>query len=159
MTGAAEQPAGGGRAGNVAENLAENVAGVVREEMVAVQRQLTQAALPAGAGVALLAAAGGCLILGAGAASTTALRMLESFLPRRLAAAGMTAGYLAAAVVLGRLGLAQLRAAGGGSARVADEVRHAVSATANRMVPAGTAAARDAARDLGDGARRRSGPA
>ncbi|SBT45878.1 phage holin family protein [Micromonospora narathiwatensis] len=138
------QPAGPGRPASPADRLAEDVAEVVRAEVRAVRGQLADAARPAGLGFALLAAAGGCLVLGAGAASTTVLRMLETFLPRRLAAAGLTAGYLAVAVVLGRVGLARLRAAGGSSARLADEVRDAVSATAGRVVPAGSAAARDA---------------
>ncbi|MCW3842316.1 phage holin family protein [Micromonospora yasonensis] len=143
MSDAYGRPRGDGRTGSPTDRLAEGVADVVREEVRAVRGQLTDAARPAGLGVVLLAAAGGCLVLGAGAASTTVLRMLESFLPRRLAAAGLTAGYLATAVVLGRVGLAQLRAAGGSSARLADEVRDVVSATAGRVVPAGTDAARD----------------
>ncbi|MET7969374.1 phage holin family protein [Micromonospora sp. NPDC005305] len=126
------------------DRLAADVADVVREEVREVRQQLADAALPAGVGLALLATAGGCLVLGVGAASTTALRMLESFLPRRLAASGLTAGYLVAAAVLGRMGLEQLRAAGGSSARLADEVRNAVSATAGRVMPASSAAARDA---------------
>ncbi|WP_174526858.1 hypothetical protein [Micromonospora maritima] len=36
------------------------------------------------------------------AASTTVLRVLETMLPLRLAAAGLTTGHLVAAVVLGR---------------------------------------------------------
>ncbi|MFC0005547.1 phage holin family protein [Micromonospora siamensis] len=134
---------GDGPTSSATERLARDVADVVREEVRAVRGQVTEAARPAGLGVALLATAGGCLVLGAGAASTTVLRMLETFLPRRLAAAGLTAGYLATAVVLGRLGLAQLRAAGGTSARLADEVRDMVSATAGRVVPAAGEAARD----------------
>ncbi|MGR6320231.1 phage holin family protein [Micromonospora soli] len=126
-----------------ADRLAEDVAEVVRAEVRAVRSQLADAARPAGLGFVLLAAAGGCAVLGVGAASTTALRMLESFLPRRLAAAGLTGGYLLAAVLLGRVGLDQLRAAGGSSARLADEVRDAVSATAGRVVPAGSSAAQD----------------
>ncbi|MDG4801429.1 hypothetical protein [Micromonospora sp. WMMD980] len=94
-------------------------------------------------GIALLAAAGGCLVLGAGAASTTVLRVLETMLPRRLAAAGLTAGYLVTAVLLGRVGLARLRAAGGPSARLADDVRDMVAGTAGRVLPAGAEAARD----------------
>lgn len=132
-----------GRRASPTERLAADVADVVREEVRAVRSQVTEAARPAGLGVALLAAAGGCLVLGAGAASTTVLRMLETFLPRRLAAAGLTAGYLVTAVALGRMGLAQLRAAGGTSAQLADEVRDMVSATAGKVVPAGTDAARD----------------
>ncbi|MEU8264044.1 phage holin family protein [Micromonospora sp. NPDC048999] len=142
----ANQPAGPGPPASPADRLAEDVAEVVRSEVRAVRGQLADAARPAGLGVALLAAAGGCLVLGAGAASTTVLRMLEAFLPRRLAAAGLTAGYLATTLVLGRLGLNQLRAAGGGSARLADEVRGAVSATAGRVVPAGSTAVRSALR-------------
>ncbi|MER7442517.1 phage holin family protein [Micromonospora avicenniae] len=146
MAGAAssDQPARGDRTGNPAGRFADEIAEVVRDEMGAVRRQLTEAARPAGTGIALLAAAGGCLILGVGAASTTVLRMLETFLPRRLAVAGLASGYLAAAAVLGRLGLQQLSAAGDNSARVADEVREAVSATAGAVVPAGSAAARQA---------------
>ncbi|WP_262284016.1 phage holin family protein [Micromonospora sp. MA102] len=132
-----------GRSGSPTDRLAQDVADVVREEIRDVRGQLTEAARPAGLGIALLATAGGCLVLGAGAASTTILRLLESFLPRRLASAGLTAGYLATAVVLGGMGLEQLRAAGGSSARLADEVRDMVSATASRVVPAGTDAARD----------------
>ncbi|MEU4482458.1 phage holin family protein [Micromonospora sp. NPDC023966] len=132
-----------GRSGSPTDRLAQDVADVVREEIRTVRGQLTEAALPAGLGIVLLAAAGGCLVLGAGAASTTVLRLLEVFLPRRLAAAGLTAGYLATAVVLGAKGLEQLRAAGGSSARLADQVSDVVSATASRVVPAGTDAARD----------------
>ncbi|MGN9778070.1 phage holin family protein [Micromonospora sp. H33] len=124
--------------------MAADLADVVREEVRAIRQQLANAALPAGVGFGLLATAGGCLVLGAGAASTTVLRILETFLPRRLASSGLTAGYLVAAAFLGRLGLEQLRAAGGSSARLADEVRNAVSATAGRVVPASSSAAREA---------------
>lgn len=96
------------------EIVAESVADVVRAEVRAVRGQLVGALRPAGVGFVLLGTAGACAVLGVGAASTTVLRMLESFLPKKLAAAGMTAGYLAAAAVLGRLGLNQLHAAGGG---------------------------------------------
>ncbi|MBM0256763.1 hypothetical protein [Micromonospora sp. 4G55] len=72
-----------------------------------------------------------------------ALRLLETFLPRKLATAGLTGGYFVAAVVLGRAGLAQLRAAGSGPAWLADEMQDAVSATASQVVPAGAAAVRE----------------
>ncbi|WFE39820.1 phage holin family protein [Micromonospora sp. WMMD998] len=125
------------------ERLAEDVAEVVRAEVRAVRAQVGEAARPAGVGIALLAAAGGCLVLGAGSASTTVLRVLETMLPRRLAAASLTAGYLVTAVLLGRVGLARLRAAGGPSARLADDVRDMVTGTAGRVLPAGAEAARD----------------
>ncbi|WP_406070916.1 phage holin family protein [Micromonospora sp. NBC_01638] len=131
-----------GRRTSATERLAEDVADVVREEVRAVRMQVGEAARPAGLGIVLLAAAGGCLVLGAGAASTTVLRVLETMLPRRLAAAGLTAGYLGAAVLLGRVGMAQLRAAGGPSARLADDVRDMVTETAGRVLPAGVDAAR-----------------
>jgi Putative Actinobacterial Holin-X, holin superfamily III len=160
MTGAVEdQPERDGKAGSPTERLAADAAEVVGEEVRKIRQQLINAVRPAGAGFVLLAAAGGCLVLGAGAASTTMLRMLEAFLPRRLAAASLTSGYLVAAAFLGRLGLAQLRAAGGSSAHVADEVREAVSATAGRVVPAGSAAARDALEDGGRSATQRQGRA
>ncbi|MFG3417861.1 phage holin family protein [Micromonospora sp. NPDC048063] len=141
--GMANQPGDGGRPASPTDRLAEDVAEVVREEVRAVRTQLADAARPAGLGFVLLAAAGGCAVLAVGAASATSLRMLEAFLPRRLAAAGMTAGYVAAAVFLGAAGLERLRAAGGRSARLADEVRDAVTSTAGRVVPAGSSAVRD----------------
>lgn len=106
------------------------------------RQQLADAALPAGIGLVLRVGAGGCLVLRVGAASTSVPRRLETFVPRRLAAWGLTAGYFVAAAVLFRLGLEQLRAAGGSSARLADEVHDTVSATAGRVVPAPSSAAR-----------------
>ncbi|MET8307508.1 phage holin family protein [Micromonospora sp. NPDC005173] len=140
---AAERSRGAERPVGATDRLAADVAEVVREEVREVRSQLMRVARPTGVGLALLATAGGCLVLGAGAASATALRMLETFLPRRLATAGLTGGYLVAAVVLGRAGLQQLRAAGGGSAWLADEMQQAVSTTASQVVPAGAAAVRD----------------
>ncbi|MFC3502813.1 phage holin family protein [Micromonospora krabiensis] len=144
MSDATGEPRHDGWAGNMTGQFAQEVGGIVRDELRAARDHVIGAVRPAGLGVALLATAGGCLVLGAGAASTTVLRMLETFLPRRLATAGLTAGYLAGALVLGRLGLQQLRAAGGASAWLADEVSDMVSTTANRVVPAGAEAARDA---------------
>jgi Putative Actinobacterial Holin-X, holin superfamily III len=128
------------------DRLAQDMAAVVREEVHALRQEFADAARPATAGLLLIGAAAGCAVLGVGAASTTALRMLEWFLPRRLAVAGLTAGYFAAAAVLGGMGLDRLRAAGGNSARLADGIRDAVSGTVGRVVPAGAAAAKDAIR-------------
>ncbi|MEU8301082.1 phage holin family protein [Micromonospora sp. NPDC048909] len=143
MSDATGQPRHDGRTGSATERLTAEVADAVRGEVRVVRDQLTETLRPAGLGVVLLGTASACLVLGAGAASATVLRMLEAFLPRRLATAGLTAGYVAAAVVLGRLGLQQLRAAGGTSARLADEVRDMVSTTAGRVMPAGADIARD----------------
>ncbi|MBQ1049250.1 hypothetical protein KBX50_12360 [Micromonospora sp. C51] len=46
-------------------------------------------------------------------------------------------------MLLGRAGLAQLRAAGGTSARLADEVRDMVTEAAGRVLPSGADAFRD----------------
>ncbi|RLP93323.1 phage holin family protein [Micromonospora sp. BL4] len=152
MSDPATQGSGGpGPAVSPTERLAADVAEVVRAEVREMRTQVMTVARPTGVGLALLATAGGCLVLGAGAASATALRLLETFLPRRLATAGLTGGYLVAAVVLARAGLRQLRAAGGGSAWLADEVQDAVATTASRVVPAGAAAVRDELDQWGSG--------
>ncbi|MCO1593965.1 phage holin family protein [Micromonospora sp. RHAY321] len=148
---AAQRSGASGPAVSPTERLAADVAEVVRAEVREMRSQLMRLARPTGVGLALLATAGGCLVLGAGAASATALRVLETFLPRRLATAGLTGGYLVGAVVLGRAGLHQLRTAGGGSAWLADEVQAAVATTASRVVPAGAAAVRDELDQWGSG--------
>ena len=129
-------PAGAG-GDSLTDRLAEDVAAVVREELGRMGARLTEAGRPAATGVVLLAAAGGCAVLGLGAASATTLRVLERLLPKRLAAAGLTAGYLAAAVLLGGVGLDRLRTAGGGSERLVDELRQAAQRTLGRALPAG----------------------
>ncbi|MEU4214133.1 hypothetical protein [Actinoplanes sp. NPDC026623] len=78
-----------------------------------------------------------------GAASATVLRILETSLPRKLAAAGLTAGYFTGAAVLGAVGLQQLREAGGSSQLLAEEIQEAISGTVTRIRRAGAAAARD----------------
>jgi Putative Actinobacterial Holin-X, holin superfamily III len=132
------------------DRLAADMAAVVREEVHALRQEFADAARPATQGLLLIGAAAGCAVLGVGAASTTVLRMLEWFLPRRLAAAGLAAGYFAAAAVLGSMGLDRLRAAGGSSERLAEGIRDAVSDTVGRVVPAGASAAKEAVRSDGD---------
>jgi Putative Actinobacterial Holin-X, holin superfamily III len=141
-----QTPTGAG-GDSLSDRLAEDVAAVVREEVEVMRVRLAEAGRPAATGVVLLAAAGGCAVLGLGAASATALRVLERLLPRSLATAGLTAGYLAAAVLLGGIALDQLRAAGGGSERLAGELRQAAQRTLGRAVPAGM---REARRDIGE---------
>jgi hypothetical protein len=132
------------------DRLAADMAAVVRDEVHALRREFADAARPATEGLVLVGVAAGCAVLGVGAASTTVLRMLEWFLPRRLAVAGLAAGYFAAAVVLGGTGLDRLRAAGGNSERLAEGIRGAVSGTVGQVVPAGASAAKEAIRDDGD---------
>jgi Putative Actinobacterial Holin-X, holin superfamily III len=137
-----------GREGDAARSAGERLAGdmadVVREEVHAVRTDLADAARPATAGLLMMGAAAGCAVLGIGAASATALRVLETFLPRRLAAAGMTAGYFAGAAVLAGMGLQRLQAAGGTSQRLADRIRDAITQTVGRPGQAGVTAARAA---------------
>ncbi|PRY20196.1 phage holin family protein [Pseudosporangium ferrugineum] len=139
-TGSTARPAAGQSA---ADRLAGDLADVAREEMQTVRTEFVEAARPAASGVILLGAAAGCAVLGIGAASATVLRILESFLPRKLAVAGLTAGYFTGAAVLGTVGLQQLREAGGSSQRLAEEIQEAVSGTVSRIRQAGAAAARD----------------
>lgn len=121
------------------------MADVVRDEVHAVRTELADAAQPATAGLLMPGAAAGCAVLGIRAASATALRMLETFLSRRLAAAGMAAGYFAGTAVLGGIGLQRLRAAGEPSQRLADRIRDAVTEAVGRPGRAGVEAARTAA--------------
>src|SRR4051794_36165700 len=129
-------------AASAGERLAQDMAAVVRDEVHAVRTDLAEAARPATAGLLMLGAAAGCAVLGIGAASATALRVLESFLPRRLAAAGMAAGYFAGAAVLAGMGLQRLQAAGGPSQRLADRIRDALAEALGRPAQAGVEAAR-----------------
>ncbi|GAA0714502.1 phage holin family protein [Dactylosporangium roseum] len=122
------------------DQLANDLAGLIREELSGLRDEWTAAIRGTAGGGLLMAAAGGCTALAAGAASTTLLRLLDAVLPRRLAAAGLTAGYLASAVALGALGLRRLRKAGGASERLAEEIRAKMTATAGEL--AGTSAAR-----------------
>src|SRR5262245_58612260 len=124
-----ETSAGNGRGPvlrSAGERLAGDMADVVREEVRTVRADLADAARPATAGLLLLGAAAGCAVLGVGAASVTALRLMETVPPKLLAAAALTAGYVAGATVLGGAGLANLQAAGGGSRRIADQIRDAI---------------------------------
>jgi putative superfamily III holin-X len=112
----------------VGRRLVQDLVDVGRQESVRLRDDLVGDVRPATAGVVLLAAAGATAVLAAGAASTAALRLLELVLPRRLAALALTGGFAAGSVVLLRLGLERLSAAGGGSRRLADEVREGLSA-------------------------------
>jgi putative superfamily III holin-X len=134
-------------AGSVGERLAQDMATVVRDEVHAVRTDLADAARPATVGLLMIGAAAGCAVLGVGAASATALRVLETFLPRRLAAAGMTAGYFTGAAVLAGMGLQRLQTAGGPSQRLADRIRDALTEAVKRPGQAGVEAARAAATD------------
>ncbi len=105
----------------------QDLVDVGRQESVRLREDLVGQVRPATTGVGLLTASGVAAVLGAAAASTAALRLLELVLPRRLAAVVLTGGYAAGSVMLLRLGLRRLSAAGGGSQRLADGVRQGLS--------------------------------
>lgn len=112
----------------VGRRLVQDLVDVGRQESVRLRDDLVGDVRPATTGVVLLVAAGATAVLAAGAASTAALRLLELVLPRRLAALALTGGFAAGSAVLLRIGLERLSAAGGGSRRLADEVREGLSA-------------------------------
>jgi Putative Actinobacterial Holin-X, holin superfamily III len=130
---------------SASQRLAGDMADVVRDEVRTVRSDLANAARPAASGLLFIGAAAGLAVLGVGTASVMALRMFEAFLPKTLAAAGLTAGYLAGAAVLGVTGLARLQDAGGGSQRLADQLREALRQTVGRPGQAAASAARQAA--------------
>ncbi len=108
--------------------LVQDLVDVGRQESVRLREDLVGQVRPATTGAVLLVAAGAAAVLAAAAASTALLRVLELVLPRRLAAIALTGGYAAGSAMLLRLGLERLSAAGGGSRRLADEVREGLSA-------------------------------
>jgi hypothetical protein len=122
------------------ERLADDLAAVVRAEVSRARGELSEAARRAGTGGLLLGAAGICALLGVGAASTTVLRIFEVVLPRRLASAGLAAGYLTASAVLAVAGLDRLRAAGGSSEHLAEDAKEMMSGVTERLSSTGAGA-------------------
>jgi hypothetical protein len=112
----------------VGRRLVQDLVDVGRQESVRLRDDLVGDVRPATTGVVLLVAAGAAGVLAAGVATTATLRLLELVLPRRLAALALTGGFAAGSVLLLRLGLERLSAAGGGSRRLADELRDGLSA-------------------------------
>jgi Putative Actinobacterial Holin-X, holin superfamily III len=142
---------------DLGRRLAQDVVEVGRHEFVRLREDLVGQLRPATTGVVLLAAAGATAVLAATAASTAALRLLELVLPRRLAALALTGGYAAGSVVLLRLGLEQLRAAGGGSQRLADEVSQGLAAARRSAEGAAQARLEESRRDIRTASDRPSG--
>jgi hypothetical protein len=113
---------------DLGRRLVQDLVDVGRQESVRLREDLVGQVRPATTGAVLLLAAGAAAVLAAAAASTATLRLLEMALPRRVAAIALTGGYAACSAILLRLGLQRLSAAGGGSQRLADEVREGLSA-------------------------------
>lgn len=111
--------------------LADDIADVVRGEISRMQYDLKQAAGNLGVGGILLSSAAVCGIMALGAASTTLLSIAERVVSRRMAAAGLTAGYAAATAVLAVAGLRRLQLARQASGELANDVRQSVGAGAD----------------------------
>lgn len=142
---------------DLGRRLAQDVVEVGRQEFTRLREDLVGQVRPAATGMVLLAAAGAAGVLAASAASTAALRLLELVLPRRLAALALTGGYAAGSVVLVRFGLERLRAAGGGSRRLADEVSQGMTTARHAAEGAAQAKLEEYHRETRTATARRSG--
>jgi hypothetical protein len=142
---------------DLGRRLAQDVVEVGRQEFTRLREDLVGQARPAATGVVLLAMAGASGVLAASAASTAALRLLELVLPRRLAALALTGGYAAGSVVLLRFGLQRLRAAGGGSRRLADEVTQGMTTARHAAEGAAQAKLEEYRRDTRTASARHTG--
>ncbi|MBX6355210.1 MAG: phage holin family protein [Micromonosporaceae bacterium] len=120
-----EGRAGDGRVANddLGRRLANDMLEVGRQELARLREDLVGQPRPALTGLVLVAAAAGSAVMAAASATAAALRLLELVLPRRLAALALTAGYAGGSIVLLRQALQKLDAAGGGSQRLARQVR------------------------------------
>lgn len=110
------------------DRLVDDATAVARQESGRAWREIRATVEEAGPGVALLAGAGACAVLAAASAWTATLRLMESVVPRRVAAALLFAGYAAGAGTLAAAGLRRLRAADAHPRRVAGEVGGGLSA-------------------------------
>lgn len=97
--------------GDAAGALAGDVANVVRAEFDRALEQLRAGARESGLALGMLGGAAMCGTLAVGGASLLVLRLLETKLPRPLAAAVVTAVYSGGAVGLAATGIRSLRAA------------------------------------------------
>ena len=98
--------------GDLLRRLTENVRDLVQGEVASARQEMTDKALAARPGAALL---GGAAVLGALATGTSAVvlvRFLDRFLPPTTSAVVATALFGGGAAVLGRAGVEQLRLVG-----------------------------------------------
>lgn len=109
------------------ERLARDTAMLVREQLRRLSRDLTGSARQLEGGTALLAAAGTCGMLSLLAAHQTAVRTLETLMPRPVATGVLATGYAAGAATLAAAGLERVRKA----AETADGVIDRVAASAS----------------------------
>lgn len=112
---------------DVTERLARDTAMLVREQLRRLSKDLTGSARQLEGGTVLLAAAGTCGLLSLLAAHQTAVRTLETLMPRPAATGLLAAGYATGAATLATAGLGRVRKA----AETADGVIDRVAASAS----------------------------
>ncbi len=120
-----------------ATRLTRDTAALVREQVEQLTRDLADTVRDAGAGAVLLAGAGTCGLLALAAAHQSALRTLESMMPRPLAAITMTIAYGAGAAALATAGMKKIKEAADASAETLAENRQE-TVTSGAEIPPST---------------------
>jgi hypothetical protein len=110
--------------------LTRDTAALVREQVEQLTRDLADTVRDAGAGALLLAGAATCGLLALAAAHQSALRALESMMPRPLAAMTLTAAYGGGAAALASAGLKKIKEAADASGDALAENRREAVTTA-----------------------------
>jgi hypothetical protein len=113
-----------------ATRLTRDTAALVREQVEQLTRDLADTVRDAGAGALLLAGAATCGLLALAAAHQSALRALESMMPRPLAAMTLTAAYGGGAAALASAGLKKIKEAADASGDALAENRREAVTTA-----------------------------
>jgi hypothetical protein len=117
----------GRRLGDAAARLTQDTSDLVREQVRGMREEFTARAAEAGVGAGLLAAGGVCGMFALCSAHQTALRALESALPRTRAVAALTLGYGVAATALTVAGLKKVRETTAASGEALDQTRRGFS--------------------------------
>ncbi|GHD97070.1 phage holin family protein [Streptomyces naganishii] len=130
---------GAGRVGDAAARLGQDAAELARREVRAMQGDLVAGLREFGAGGALLGGAGVCGLLALWAAHETALRALETVMPRGRAAAVLTCVYGTGAAVLALAARDRVSAATEAAADALDKQADTLDATT--AAPDGTTGA------------------
>lgn len=118
-----------------ATRLTRDTAALVREQVEQLTRDLAGTVRDAGAGAVFLAGAGTCGLLALAAAHQSALRTLESMMPRPLAAMTMTAAYGAGAAALAAAGMKKIKEAADTSTETLAENRQDAVTSAAEIPP------------------------